>query len=242
MSRKLPVLELYNVVKLYTVGEIRVWALRGVNLRVEEGDFISIMGPSGSGKTTLLLIAGLLEKPTEGVVRIGGRNTTKLSERELAYYRNRFIGFVFQQYNLINRLTVLENIELPLIPRGIPREKRKKLAVEALLRVGGEEEWLYKKPLQLSGGQQQRVAIARAIVGSPKLILADEPTGAVDRKTAKKIIETFKQLNTDGLTLVIVTHDPEIANCAEKILLLRDGRIVDSVLPSPSKCITRTVA
>ncbi len=236
-----PVLELEDVAKRYVAGGVEVWALRGVDLEVHQGDFLAVIGPSGSGKTTLLLVAGLLEKPTRGRVLVDGVDTKNLGETRLAEYRSKYIGFIFQHFNLINRLTVIENIELALIPRGIPRRLRRKLAVEALLKVGGEKEWLYKKPLQLSGGQQQRVAIARAIVGSPRIILADEPTGAVDRKTAKTIIEIFKQLNEQNLALVVVTHDPEIANCAHEILLLRDGMIVDRRKPNIEKCILRTV-
>ncbi|BEP18238.1 ABC transporter ATP-binding protein YknY [Pyrofollis japonicus] len=232
---------LKDVVKIYVTGKVRTYGLRGLSLRIQEGDYIAIMGPSGSGKSTLLNIMGLLDRPTSGKVLIAGRDASKLSDREAAKLRNQFIGFVFQQFNLINRLTVFENIELPLIPRGIPRSRRRSLVTRALLDAGGELSWLPKKPLELSGGQQQRAAIARAIVGSPKLILADEPTGALDRKSSRIVIETFTKLNKEGHTIVIVTHDPEVANCTNKIYQLRDGTIVGSEEPDRSKCILETI-
>lgn len=236
-----PVLRLVKVVKVYQVGEIKTVALRGVDLEVRKGEFIAIMGPSGSGKSTLLNIIGLLDRPTRGKVYIDGVDVSRLGPRELAYIRNRKIGFVFQQFNLINRLTVLENIELPLVVRGIPRRKRIELAKRALLKAGGELSWLNKKPNQLSGGQQQRVAIARAIVGNPKIILADEPTGNLDRRSSSVVVRTFLELNRSGQTIVMVTHDPEVANCTQKIYLLRDGRIVGVREPDKSRCILYTV-
>lgn len=236
-----PILELVNVTKAYRVGETVTWGLRGLSLRIYPGEFISVMGPSGSGKTTLLNIAGLLDRPTSGKVYIDGLDVSRLRDRELARLRNKYIGFVFQQFNLINRLTVLENIELPLIPRGVPRHERRKRAEEALVSVGGDPSWLPKKPLQLSGGQQQRVAIARAIVGEPLILLADEPTGALDRRTAKRVVNTFISLNKRGQTIVVVTHDPEVANCTHKIYMIRDGNIVEVVEPDISRCIINTV-
>ena len=235
------VIRLEGVVKIYRVGEVVTYGLRGVNLVVRKGELISIMGPSGSGKSTLLNMIGLLDRPTKGRVLLDGVDVSKLNDKELAYIRNRKIGFVFQQFNLINRLTVLENIELPLVARGLPRHKRIPLAVKALLSVGGDKAWLYKRPNQLSGGQQQRVAIARAIVGSPEIILADEPTGNLDRASAKTVMETFLKLNEQGQTIIIVTHDPEVANCTRKIYLLRDGLIVGTLDPDPDKCIINTV-
>ena len=235
------VIRLEGVVKIYRVGEVVTYGLRGVNLVVRKGELISIMGPSGSGKSTLLNMIGLLDRPTKGKILLDGIDVSKLNDKELAYIRNRKIGFVFQQFNLINRLTVLENIELPLIARGLPRHKRIPLAVKALLSVGGDKTWLYKRPNQLSGGQQQRVAIARAIVGSPEIILADEPTGNLDRASAKTVMETFLKLNEQGQTIIIVTHDPEVANCTRKIYLLKDGLIVGTLDPDPDKCIINTV-
>jgi putative ABC transport system ATP-binding protein len=229
--------KLVNVVKVYGSGPTLTYGLRGVSLEIHRGDFIAIMGPSGSGKSTLLNIIGLLDKPTSGKVYINGIDVSSLSSKELAKLRNRFIGFVFQQFNLINRLTVLENIELPLIARGVPPPIRRKKAIEALLSVGGDISWLRKKPNQLSGGQQQRVAIARAIVGDPELILADEPTGNLDRASAKIVVGTFMKLNQKGHTIMLVTHDPEVANCANIIYLIRDGRIVGIREPAKSECI-----
>lgn len=235
------VVELVNVHKVYRVGETRVHALRGVSLRLSRGDFAAVMGPSGSGKSTLLNIIGLLDTPTRGRVLLLGRDVSRLGDRARARLRNRFIGFVFQQFNLVNRLTVYENIELPLIPRGVPRRARRRLVLLALLEAGGEESWLVKKPLQLSGGQQQRVAIARAIVGRPRLLLADEPTGALDRATAAKIARLFIRLNKEeGLTILMVTHDPELANCADTIYRIRDGRIVAQEEPRRERCIAFT--
>lgn len=235
------VIKLEGVVKIYRVGEVVTYGLRGIDLVVRRGELVSIMGPSGSGKSTLLNMIGLLDRPTRGRILLDGVDVSKLDDKELAYIRNRKIGFVFQQFNLINRLTVLENIELPLVARGLPRHKRIPLVVRALLSVGGDKTWLYKRPNQLSGGQQQRVAIARAIVGSPEIILADEPTGNLDRASAKTVMETFLKLNEQGQTIIIVTHDPEIANCTRKIYLLRDGLIVGTLDPDPDKCIINTV-
>ncbi len=230
------VLKLVEVKKIYRVDGVETMALRGVDLEVYRGDFVAIMGPSGSGKTTLLNMMGLLDKPTSGKVYVDGVDVTMLGDREMAEIRNKKIGFVFQQFNLVNRLSVLENIELPLIPRRIPRKKRLEMVKSALLKVGGELSWLNKKPTQLSGGQQQRVAIARAIVGNPEIVLADEPTGNLDSASAKIIMETFIELNKAGHTIIVVTHDPEIAACAEKVYLLRDGVIVGELSLDKSKC------
>ncbi|MEM4576058.1 MAG: ABC transporter ATP-binding protein [Candidatus Nezhaarchaeales archaeon] len=230
-----------DVHKAYRVGEVTTWALRGVSIKVERGDMISIMGPSGSGKSTLLNMIGLLDRPTKGKVYIDGVDTSKLGDRELASFRNYKIGFVFQQFNLVGRLTVLENIELPLIARGLPRPVRVKMVTEALHRVGGDESWLVKRPTQLSGGQQQRVAIARAIVTSPSIILADEPTGNLDRTSAKVVMNTFLKLNKAGQTIIVVTHDPEVANCTNRIYVIRNGVIVDIKEPDRSHNILVSV-
>ncbi len=234
-------IRLIDVKKVYRVGEVETWALRGVNLVVYRGEYISIMGPSGSGKSTLLNMIGLLDKPTSGKIIIDDKDVSKLSSKELARIRNRKIGFVFQQFNLISRFNILENIELPLVVRGIPRRKRYEKVLKALEMAGGDKSWLYKKPTQLSGGQQQRVAIARAIVGEPEIILADEPTGNLDRTSAKTVVETFTKLNKQGQTIIIVTHDPEVANCTDKIYILRDGRIIREEEPVRDKCIIYTV-
>jgi putative ABC transport system ATP-binding protein len=235
------IIKLINVKKVYRVGSVETVALKGVSMSISKGDLLSIMGPSGSGKTTLLNMIGLLDKPTEGNILVEGVDVTRLTSDQIADIRNRKIGFVFQQFNLINRLTVLENIELPLIARGVPRNIRVKKAVEALRLAGGDESWLRKRPSQLSGGQQQRVAIARALVGSPELILADEPTGNLDRKSARLVIETFLKLNESGIAVCMVTHDPEIANCTRKVFIIRDGSIMSVEEPDKDKCILQTV-
>lgn len=233
------IVKLIDVWKTYKTSSVEYPALRGINLVVNRGEIISIMGPSGSGKTTLLNMIGLLDRPTRGKIYIDGLDTSTLPEHEIADFRNRKIGFVFQTFNLINRLTVYENIELPLIPRGVPVSKRRELVEKALISVGGEISWFNKKPTQLSGGQQQRVSIARAIVGNPNILLADEPTGNLDLASARIVVDTFIKLNRNGLTVIIVTHNPEVANCTEKIYILRDGVIANIKDPDKSECIIR---
>ncbi len=235
------ILKAVNLKKAYRVGDVVTWGLRGVNLEVRRGEFISIMGPSGSGKTTLLNMIGILDKPTKGDIIIDGVRVSKLSSKEMAKLRNRKIGFVFQQFNLISRLTVYENIELPLVARGMKRHLRRRMVVDALKMAAGDLTWLKKKPNQLSGGQQQRVAIARALVNNPAIILADEPTGALDRSSAKAVLQTFVNVNKHGQTVIVVTHDPEVANCSNRILIIRDGIIVKEEEPCWDKCIINTV-
>ncbi|MEM2925962.1 MAG: ABC transporter ATP-binding protein [Candidatus Bathyarchaeia archaeon] len=221
------VVDVIDVTKVYKLSEsVETWALRGVSLSVREGEYLAVMGPSGHGKSTLLHIMGLLERPSSGKVLIDGADTSKLSDKELADLRGIKIGFVFQYFNLINRMTVLENIELPLIPRGMPRNERRRLAMEALFKVEGED-WFEKRPNQLSGGQQQRVALARAIVHDPKIIMADEPTGSLDSKTEAEILGLFRKLNKEGKTIVVVTHNKSVAYEAERIVYIKDGKIVD---------------
>ncbi len=239
-SRK-TLIELIDVSKEYKVGDVTTMALRKVNFSVFEGDLVAIMGPSGSGKTTLLNMLGLLDRPTSGKIIFEGINVANLNDKELATLRNTKLGFVFQTFNLINRLSVFENIELPLIPRGIPRSLRAEMVKEALLKVGGSVEWLKKRPNQLSGGQQQRVAIARAIVGNPSVILADEPTGNLDRASAKTVVETFLNLNRDGRSIIVVTHDPEVANCMKKIYVIRDGAIIGEQEANSKKALISKV-
>ena len=229
-------IEVVNVSKVYKMGENEFWALRDINLEVFEREFLAIMGPSGHGKTTLMNIIGLLDKPSTGKVLIDGVDTAKLNDDELSRLRNRKIGFVFQQYNLINRMSVLENIEVPLLLRGLPRSERVRLAIRAIEMAGGDKSWLSKKPNQLSGGQQQRVAIARAIVGDPEIILADEPTGNLDTASSKIVMQTFARLNSIGKTIVMVTHNPEVALCSKRILYIRDCRISGEEVPDPTKC------
>ncbi len=222
------IIKLVNISKVYvSAGGVKTWALRNINLSICRGDFISIMGPSGHGKSTLLYIMGTLEKPTSGKIFIDGEDVILMSDEELSRLRNRKIGFVFQQYNLINRMTVEENLELPAIKLGLPRSERKKLVEEALLKAGCELSWLKKRPIHLSGGQQQRVAIARALVTNPQILLCDEPTGSLDSKSAEVVLDTLKKLNTLGHTVILVTHDKNVASIARKILLIRDGMIVD---------------
>lgn len=217
---------LEKVSKVYTIaGGKEFWALRDVSLEVYDRELLAIMGPSGHGKTTLMNMMGLLDKPTSGRVIVDDVDTARLDDAELSRLRNEKLGFVFQQYNLINRMSVLENIEIPLVLRGIPRDQRLGMAQKALELAAGDKSWLNKRPSQLSGGEQQRVAITRAIVGDPQIILADEPTGNLDSASAKSIIHTFLGLNAAGKTIIMVTHNPEVASASRRILYIKDGRI-----------------
>jgi len=236
-TQQKPIIELVDVYKEYRAGTISTVALKKVNFQIFRGQLIAIMGPSGSGKTTLLNMIGLLDRPSKGKIFFDGFDVSRLDDKTLANLRNTKLGFVFQTFNLVNRLSVFENIELPLIPRGIPRSVRAKMVLDAIAKVGGDKSWLHKKPNQLSGGQQQRVAIARAIVGKPVVLLADEPTGNLDRASAKVVIETFLNLNKAGHTVVVVTHDPEVANCMEKIFVIRDGEIVGEYTPNKAESL-----
>lgn len=213
-----------DVWKIYGEGDAATYALRGVSLDIEPGEFMAIVGPSGSGKSTLMHIIGLLDTPTRGNVFVKGRDVSTLSDDERAILRRKTIGFVFQQYNLSPSLNALENVELPMIFAGVPKKERRKRAKE-LLELVGLGHRLYHYPNQLSGGQQQRVAIARALANDPEVILGDEPTGNLDTKTGEKILKIFKDLKRMGKTIVIVTHDPDIAEEAEKIVKIRDGKI-----------------
>jgi putative ABC transport system ATP-binding protein len=219
------VLELADVVKTYISGNTQFNALDGVSLKIMEGEFVSITGPSGSGKSTLMHIIGLLDNPTSGKVLLEGKDISKLKENQLAQIRNITLGFVFQQFNLLARTSSLENTMLPLLYSDVPKSKRESIALEMLTKVGLEEK-LKNTPSQLSGGQQQRVAIARALVNNPKIILADEPTGNLDSKSGKEIIELFHYLNKkEGRTIVLVTHDIELAKQANRIIIIKDGKI-----------------
>ncbi|RKD34598.1 ABC transporter ATP-binding protein [Thermohalobacter berrensis] len=221
----LPLLKLVDITRSYKTGQIEVNALNGISLEVNDGEFISIMGPSGSGKSTLLNIIGCLDKPTSGSYEIAGKKVEKLRDWQLSDLRNDFIGFVFQNFHLLSHLNALENVELPLIYKGILGQKRKKMAQDALEAVGLAERF-YHLPSQLSGGEQQRVAIARAIVTNPSVILADEPTGALDSHTSENIMNIFRRLNEEmGITIVQVTHEKNISEYGDKIYHLLDGRI-----------------
>lgn len=213
-----------NVVKTYSTGGQKVHALRGISFSVEQGEFMSIMGPSGSGKSTCMNMIGCLDRPTSGLVRIGGKETAKMTEKELAVLRNKTIGFVFQQYYLLPAMTVLENVMVPLRYQGIARPLRKEMALAALESVGLSDR-VRHLPSELSGGQKQRVAIARATVTKPGIILADEPTGALDSATGKAVMELFERINRNGTTIVIVTHDPRIGESTRRCLKILDGQI-----------------
>ncbi len=220
-----PIISARDVWKIYGKGDAATYALRGVNVDIYPGEFVAIMGPSGSGKSTLMHILGLLDTPTRGNVFVHGEDVSKLGEDERAIIRRKTIGFVFQQYNLSPSLTALENVELPMLFAGVPAEKRRKRA-EELLRMVDLGNRLHHYPNQLSGGQQQRVAIARALANDPEIILADEPTGNLDTERGAKVMEIFHNLNRRGKTIVLVTHDPEIAKHAERVILIRDGKIL----------------
>ncbi|GAB4340057.1 MAG: ABC transporter ATP-binding protein [Candidatus Abyssubacteria bacterium] len=218
-------ISLANITKVYNSSEVQVHALRGVSLDIERGEFVSIIGPSGSGKTTLMDILGCLSRPTSGEYRFDGKNITDSDDDALAEIRNRQIGFVFQTFNLLPRLTALQNVELPLIYGGIPARERTMRARDVLESVGLTDR-MHHRPNALSGGQVQRVAIARALVNRPSLILADEPTGNLDSASEAEVVSLFKDLHRKGNTVVIVTHEESIAEQAQRIIALRDGRVV----------------
>ncbi|NHW89010.1 MAG: ABC transporter ATP-binding protein [Archaeoglobales archaeon] len=219
--------ELIDVHKIYKTKYYEVRAINGITMKIEDGEFIAIMGPSGSGKSTLLYLIGCLDRPTKGEVVIDGVETSELSDDELTRLRREKLGFVFQQYNLISTLTALENVELPMIFRGVPKNERKRKAME-LLRLVGIEDVAERKPMEISGGQQQKVAIARAMANEPKILLCDEPTGNLDSKSGRQIMGIIKELNEEkGVTVILVTHDPSMAEFAERIVRLRDGRLQD---------------
>jgi len=218
-------IEIADMTKVYQMGEVQVHALCGVSLKVREGEYVAIMGASGSGKSTLMNMIGLLDRPTSGSYRIRGKETSQLGKRKLTDLRNHEIGFVFQQFNLLPRISARRQVELPLFYAGISRRKGQQMAQEALALVGLADRADHR-PDELSGGEQQRVAIARALVNKPSLLLADEPTGALDSKTGAEVLDLVDELQTQGLTVVMVTHDPQVAQRAERVITLSDGLII----------------
>jgi putative ABC transport system ATP-binding protein len=226
-----PAIETFGVTKLYRLGDVEYPALRGVSLRIERGELTSIMGPSGSGKSTLLNIIGALDRPTSGRVKINGIDLKRLSDDQLARIRNRKIGFIYQSFNLIPRLTVLENVEMPLMPRKITQREREERSKQMLETVGLGRK-LRKHPTELSGGEQQRVAIARALVTKPEILIGDEPTGNLDSKTTRQVMDYIAKINRSGITVVMVTHNPEVAQYTPRVISVRDGMIErDQTIP-----------
>ncbi len=230
------VIEIKNLVKDYKLGDVPVHVLKGISFEIERGDFVAIMGPSGSGKSTLMNILGCLDKPTSGIYRLDGISVGEMNRDQLADIRNKKIGFVFQQFNLLARTSAAENVELPLMYTDMPAHERHERAMKALLSVGlaGREE---HQPSQLSGGQQQRVAIARSLVNDPRIILADEPTGALDSRTSIEIMAIFQRLNRDhGITMIVVTHDPDVATYANRNIHFKDGKLqLDERIAQPAQ-------
>lgn len=218
-------IEVTDVVKKYVTGDINFTALKNINLKIQKGEFTAIMGPSGSGKSTFMNILGCLDRMNGGKYILNGTDVSKLTDKELAHIRNKEIGFVFQAFNLLPRMNILENVELPMVYAGVPMKERRERALSAIEKVGLGDR-VRHKPNEISGGQKQRVAIARAIVNSPHVIMADEPTGNLDTKSSIDIMKIFQDLNNEGVTIVMVTHEPDIAAYTKRVVRFRDGEII----------------
>ena len=231
------VLELTDITKTYAMGELEFQALKGVSLRIDAGEMVALMGPSGSGKTTMMQIIGLLDRPSSGRYLLRGADVTTLTENQRSEARNLSIGFVFQAFHLLSRQNILENVELPLMYAGIAAGDRRERAMTLLERVGLADKWR-NLPSQISGGQKQRVAVARALTMSPAILLADEPTGNLDSRTAVEIMALFQELNDEGTTVIVVTHEPEIGDHCKRVVRLRDGLLeTDSINPNPHRAV-----
>ena len=229
----MPLIEIQKLTRLYHLGDETVHALLDVDLKVDSGEFVAVMGPSGSGKSTFMNVIGCLDRPTSGTYRLDSETVSAMNADALAHVRNRKLGFVFQQFHLLDRLDAMGNVELPMIYAGEDRAKRRAKAEAALRRVGLGER-LHHRPTQLSGGQQQRVAVARALVNTPRMLLADEPTGALDSKTSVELMALFQQLNREGATIVVVTHEPDVARYASRLVRFKDGRVLSDAKQRPA--------
>jgi putative ABC transport system ATP-binding protein len=227
MTMTVPIIQIKNMKKMYELGGETVMALQDISLDIQKGDFISIIGPSGSGKSTFMNMIGCLDRPDSGEYMLDSEEVGKMKSSQLATIRNEKIGFIFQNFNLIPKLTAVENVELPLIYRGMKAAERREIALEALKKVGLEDRANHL-PTQLSGGQQQRVAISRALAGQPPILLADEPTGALDSKTSKEILETMSSLNEQGHTIILITHDLDVAKRANRVVRIHDGQLYEN--------------